>query len=100
MPKFDLRGVHVMKRVPGSHQFRLAEVHPALRLGKGDEHLYIQNGTVFDEGGTQVKDLPGWFAEEVAKCSPHTLAECGYAAVQAATAQRAARRRTKQPAAE
>ena len=75
-----LRQVHVYKKVPGKNVFALAEIHPAIRLGSGEEHLYIQNGAVFTEGGDPVlaKDYPGWFVDAAAKLNPKVLQETGF----------------------
>jgi hypothetical protein len=77
----NLREVHKFDKVPGKPDtFRLSKVSPAMRLASEDQHLFIQHGRVYDEAGTPIKqsDLPGWFLEQVEKCTPAALAECGY----------------------
>lgn len=77
MSHLNLRGVHVYEKIPGQSTFRLKETHPAMRLSRDMQVLYIQDGTVFAEGGEEVKELPAWFNEEVQKASPTALREVG-----------------------
>lgn len=76
----DLRGVHVVKKIPGTQNYRLAEVHPALRFANEESNLYIQDGRVFDAGGNIVgaKDIPDWFKDAVSKANPVALREAGW----------------------
>lgn len=78
--KLALDGVHVLAKVPGTSMFTLKSINTAMRLGNGDESVYLQSGQVFDEGGQPMpdKDLPGWFDEAIARCNPKVLAEIGY----------------------
>jgi len=76
--KLELNKVHEFKRNPETRQFYLAGTHPALRLGCEDGALYIQDGVVFSEEGGPVDKLPGWFEQELAKCSPAALREVGW----------------------
>ena len=79
----DLSAVHVLKKIPGQQMFRVAETHPALRLGSGDNVLYIQHGRVFSAGGDHIPSdkLPDWFKVELEKCSQDALLACGYGRV-------------------
>lgn len=76
--QLELRGVHVFTKAPGTRQFQLTKTNPYMRLACGPEVLFIQNGTVFSEGGPPLKELPGWFEGELNKCSNSALAECGW----------------------
>lgn len=78
--KLNLAGVHVLRKIPGSQQYALAETHPAMRIAQGDNALYIQDGQVWSAGGDLVKptEIPGWFLEEVKKVNPKALVECGF----------------------
>lgn len=80
MAKLQLRGVHVYKKIPGKNAFQLSEIHPAMRIGSGENHLYIQNGEVFAEGGDRIPpdQYPGWFLDELGKVSPKALQETGF----------------------
>jgi hypothetical protein len=79
--KLELNQVHVMEKV-GTAQWAVTKTRPALRLCKGENTLFIQQGTVFTPGGDPLpaKDVPAWFLEEVQKASPAALLECGYQA--------------------
>ena len=92
MQRLEARKVHEYAKVPGTQAFRLARINPILRIaraGVGEDGntsvLCIQRGTVFTEGGQVMKrkDLPQWFHDELAKCSPAALAECGWKSTEA-----------------
>lgn len=55
--------------------------NPYIRLCKGDEIIFMQSGAFWYEDGSEVKDVPAWVAEEVAKCNPAVLAESGFTSV-------------------
>ena len=78
----NLRQVHEFAKVPGTQTFRLVRTNPVMRLACSDGVVLIQKGTVYTEGGIALKqkDLPAWFADEMSKCSPAALAECGWKA--------------------
>jgi len=82
--------VHEYQRVPGSLEVRLVRTNPYLALTKkvGDsaEMLFIQSGQVWSAGGVPIENLPDWFAEELAKCSPAALLEAGWKPVPPAPA--------------
>jgi hypothetical protein len=74
----NLRGVHVYEKIPNRPDFRLKETHTAIRLGHEEEHLYLQDGQVFDASGKWVETRPAWFNEEIARISPAVLREAGF----------------------
>ena len=75
----NLRQVHVLKKVPGKQEWRLAEVHPAIRIGHGEEQLYLQNGAVHDAAGNEIPldKVPAWFMAEAGKMSAEALKSVG-----------------------
>lgn len=84
MSELDLRGVHVFRKERGTSQFRLAEVHPLMRIAQKNaaglsEEIFIQNGRYWTAGGEQIRsrDLPEWAREQLSKASKTALAECG-----------------------
>ena len=76
----NLRGVHVYEKVPGKAEFRLKETHPAIRVAREEQVLFLQDGAVYDPSGkpVELKDLPGWFKEEMQKMNPVALREAGF----------------------
>lgn len=76
----NLRGVHVFEKIPGKGEFRLKEIHPAIRIAREEQVLFLQDGTVYDASGRvmDLKDLPGWFKEELHKMTPAALREVGF----------------------
>lgn len=76
--KLELDRVHVIDKVPGTNNFRLTKVQPAMRLCENGEIVWIQRGKLFDDGGQQMDEAPEWFAKVVQKCSVSALAEVGY----------------------
>jgi len=79
MAGFNLQGIHVYEREPGTQVHRLVKTYPAMRLSANGQEVYIQHGRYWTAGGQPIKskDLPDWVASEVIKCSPQALAECG-----------------------
>lgn len=76
----NLRGVHVVEKVPNKNEYRLKEIHPVVRLSSGEEVVFIQDGTVYDAGGNVLEEdtRPGWFISEVGKMTPTALREVGF----------------------
>lgn len=76
---FNLQGVHVFERDPGSQNYRLSKIYPAMRLSQSGQSIYIQHGRYWSPGGDPIrsKDLPDWVAAELKKCSPAALADVG-----------------------
>jgi len=89
--RLELNGVHVFEKI-GPSQHAVTKIRPAMRLCQGEASLYIQAGTVFTPGGDPVasKDVPTWFLEELKKCSPAALDECGYKLPEVKPARKAA----------
>lgn len=79
MASFNLRQVHVFERQPGTRTDVLKYTNPAMRLRSGDEEVWIQHGQYWTSSGQKIKpsNLPSWVAEELKKCNPVALAECG-----------------------
>jgi hypothetical protein len=76
----ELRGVHVFEKAPGADHATLKSVRPVLRLSSRDNgEVFIQGGRYWTAGGEAIKskDLPAWVGDEIKKCSPAALAECG-----------------------
>lgn len=59
--------------------FPHSNVNPSMRLSSGGESVYIQHGRYWTAAGDPImtKDLPGWVAAEMQKCSVASLAEVG-----------------------
>lgn len=79
MSSFNLRQVHVFERRPGTRTDVLKSIHPAMRLRSGDGEVWIQHGQYWTSSGQKLKpaQLPEWVADELKKCNPVALAECG-----------------------
>jgi hypothetical protein len=79
---FDLAKVQEVAIRPGSSQPEVVRENHYIRLnGEGsDAPLFIQGGQVWGAGGDHVPmdELPPWFFEEVAKCTPQALAVVGW----------------------
>src|SRR5690348_11612809 len=75
-----LNKVNDWERVKGTMQVKMKAPNPYVRLkhGRDEPPLYVQQGVVYDEGGTEIKDLPEWFDEELRKVSPSALMEIGW----------------------
>lgn len=72
-----LTRVHVAEKVPGSDQSRVTRTNHYIRVYAEDgPPMYIQNGSVYSEGGPLVdpEDYPTWFWTEASKCTEHALA--------------------------
>lgn len=68
------------EKIPGTlEQSRVVRTHHYVRIAaEGNPPLYIQNGTVFAEGGGLVDEIPDWFWPEVNKLTPAALHIVGY----------------------
>lgn len=77
-PTLELNRIHVIEKIPGTQQFRLTGLQPAMQLRQEDEVVWIQRGMLFDNGGKLLKQPPAWFKSAVAAANPRALAECGY----------------------
>lgn len=69
---------HHFAKNPENGTFHVAKVTPIVRVNSGGQSLFLQQGRVLDAGGGVVKDLPGWFYEEVAKVSDQALHDAGF----------------------
>lgn len=70
--------VHRYTRIPGTLEMRLVETRPYVRLRRGyDPPLFVQEGVLYDEGGTVVDPWPQWVHEDIDKLSPVVRAEVG-----------------------
>lgn len=76
----ELNKVHTLTKPGLNEPSRLVSVNPYICLSgeNAESPVFIQGGKVYYAGGDEVKKLPVWFAEEVAKCSPEALAEVGF----------------------
>lgn len=69
---------HHFAKNPDNGQYHVNKVTPIIRVNSGGQSLYLQQGKVLDAGGNQVKDIPGWFYEEVGKVSDQALHDSGF----------------------
>ena len=65
---------HETERVKGTNVRRVTKIKPYIRLNaeKGPP-IFIQEGTLYSEGGQVVKEVPEWFDAELSKCSKTML---------------------------
>jgi hypothetical protein len=79
MAGFNLSQIHVSEREPGTQNYRVTKVYPAMRLSSAGQVVYLQHGRYWTPGGDPIrsKDLPDWVTSELKKCSPAALAEVG-----------------------
>lgn len=75
----NLRGVHVLTKVPGRNEWRVTDTHPAIKLTNGDEAVFLQDGEVYDPSGKAMdeKSRPVWFMQEVQKMTAAALQSVG-----------------------
>jgi hypothetical protein len=76
-----LTKVHVAEKVPGSEATRITRTNHYVRVcADNGPPCYIQNGTVYGEGGPAIEldQYPEWFWVEVSKLSPHALEAVGF----------------------
>lgn len=75
----ELRGVHQFAKVPGQNTFRLNKTNAYVRLSRDGLAIIVQGGKLYTEGGAEfkAKDIPEWYAAEVARLDPTVRAECG-----------------------
>lgn len=79
MPMNDLLHVHHFEAVPGlTGKTRLVKIDPYLRLTRDEQTVFVKAGRVLDASGFDI-EAPVWFEDELKKCSPAALAECGWA---------------------
>lgn len=80
----DLRRVTVYERMvdprTGDIEMRLAESHPVIRLmhGTGTYPVFLQDGTIYGEGGDVIVDPPAWVDEAMALCTDSALQSAGF----------------------
>jgi hypothetical protein len=81
MSTFELLKTHYHKRGPDGLA-RLDKVKPyiLLKQGRDDPPVYLKGGVVYWENGKPIptEQLPGWFEEELKKCSRDALLEVGF----------------------
>lgn len=71
--------VHEMKSV-GMSRVVIGASKPYVRIKAGGNEsppVYLQEGKIYYEDGTEVKDLPEWFEDEFKKVSPAMLKNVG-----------------------
>ena len=73
------RGVHVIRKVTGKDEWRVAEIHPLMTLTYEDQKVKLQDGQVYDPSGKalDMDALPEWVMDAISKCTPSALAEVG-----------------------
>lgn len=76
----DISKVHHYEKIPGEFAVRLRRTTPYVRLFRdGEVPIFLQYGQFHYEDGTVIPDsgLPIWLKDELKKCNPKVLAECG-----------------------
>lgn len=71
--------VHEMKPI-GMNRVVIGKSTPYVRIkggGLDSPPVFLQEGKIYYEDGTEVKDLPEWFADEFKKVSPAMLKNVG-----------------------
>lgn len=73
--------VHHFTRDPGTKQYRVTAVTPLTRLSQYGEFVFLQGGKFWDAAGVEMKVVPAWAYDQMAKLTERGLKEVGFAHV-------------------
>lgn len=75
--------VHHFTRDPGTKQYKVTRVTPLTRLSQYGESVFLQGGKIYDAAGVELKVVPAWAYDQMAKLTPRGLKEAGFEQVPA-----------------
>lgn len=73
--------VHHFTRDTGTKQYRVTKITPLTRLSQYGEFVFLQAGKFYDAAGVELKVVPAWAYDQMAKMSETGLKEAGFAHV-------------------
>lgn len=72
--------VHHFTRNPETKGYRITKITPLTRLSNLGEFVFLQEGKFWSADGVEMKTVPGWAYDQMAKLTERTLKEAGFSA--------------------